>query len=97
MSGALVKQLKLLVYLLGQGTTSHVVESDVIPGHAAPPYCAEGLLHNRERGFVPGPQVREQAPHPLHPPQLPFTVYIYIYIYIYINMYNIELLQSLLQ
>ena len=41
------------------------------PGHLLPPPKGAGLIHERERDWVPPPQALLQDDHPPQPPQLP--------------------------
>ena len=60
--------------LLGHGTILQLVVAVPDPAHAAPPCAGAGLLHERDRDFVPGPQVSEQEPYAPQLDHLPLTV-----------------------
>lgn len=45
--------------------------SEELPTHGEPPLEGAGLLHCRDLGTVPFPQVTEQTPTTDHGPQLP--------------------------
>ena len=59
---------------LQHGPLLQAVLSELGPSHALPPLLALGLLHERDRVRVPGPQPALQPPNPPQLPHRPFTL-----------------------